>query len=120
MQYENWINIGGCGFLAHSGRPNVHTSRCQTRQPVTADWKISCSIQERAGASTAEEGRARQFTASDHHELNMAPMENKQSSPACLYLIALSKLTELQVPVNIQSGQKVRTSHFFAFSFVKS
>ena len=37
----------------------------QTLQPVTADWKVSCPIQESADASTAEEGRARQFTASE-------------------------------------------------------
>ena len=43
----------------------VHTSHCQTRQRVTADWKVSCPIQESAGASTAEEGQARQFTASE-------------------------------------------------------
>ena len=43
----------------------VHTSHCQTRQPVTADWKVSCPIQESTVASTAEEGRARQFTASE-------------------------------------------------------
>ena len=43
----------------------VLTSHCQTRQPVTADWKVSCPIQESAGASTAEEGRARQFTANE-------------------------------------------------------
>ena len=43
----------------------VLTSHCQTRQPVTAYWKVSCPIQESAGAHTAEEGRARQFTASE-------------------------------------------------------
>ena len=43
----------------------VAASHCQTRKPVTADWKVSCPIQESAGASTAEEGRARQYTASE-------------------------------------------------------
>ena len=43
----------------------VLTSHCQTRQPVTADWKVSCLIQESAYASTAAEGWARHFTASE-------------------------------------------------------
>ena len=46
-------------------RSRVLASHCQTCQPVTADWKVSCPIKESAGASTAEEGRARQFTASE-------------------------------------------------------
>jgi len=44
-------------------RSRVCASHCQTRQPVTADWKVSCPIQESAGASTAKKSRARQFTA---------------------------------------------------------
>ena len=44
---------------------HVCASHCQTHQPVTADWKVFCRIQESAGASTAEEGRARQFTVSE-------------------------------------------------------
>jgi len=58
-------------------RSSVHTSHCQTRQPVTADWKASCSIQESAGASTAEEGRARQFTASNYRPISNLPTVSK-------------------------------------------
>ena len=46
-------------------RSRVRASHWQTRQPVTADWKVSYPTQESAGASTAEEGQARQFTASE-------------------------------------------------------
>jgi len=37
-------------------------SHCQTRQPVTADWKVSGTIQESAGAAIAEESRAWQLS----------------------------------------------------------
>ena len=43
-------------------RPRVCASHCQTHQHVTPDWKVSDPIQERASASTAEEGLALQFT----------------------------------------------------------
>jgi len=35
------------------------TCHCQTRQPIAADWKVSCPVQESAGATTAEESWAR-------------------------------------------------------------
>ena len=43
-------------LLAQVVRSRVHISHCQTRQPVTADWKVSCPIQNSTGASSAEEG----------------------------------------------------------------
>jgi len=88
-------------------RSRVHTSHCQNRQPVTADWKVSCPIQESAGASTAEEGRARQFTASElQADLKSAdrvqsPGETRVSTPVA----PPAQLSQLQpVPVGIQKG----------------
>jgi len=46
-------------------RSCLRASHRQTRQPVTVDWNVSCPIQDGADASIAEEGRARQFSASE-------------------------------------------------------
>ena len=88
-------------------RARVHTSHCQTRQCVTADWKVSCPIQESAGASTAEEGQTRQFTASElQADLQPAdrvqgPGETHVGTPAA----PPAQLCQLQpVPVGIQEG----------------
>jgi len=69
--------------------------------------KVSCPIQESAGASTAEEGRARQFTASElQADLQLAdrvqgPGETRVGTPAA----PPAQLCQLQpVPVCIQKG----------------
>ena len=78
-------------------RSHVHTSHCQTRQPVTADWKLSCPIQESAGASTAEKGRA-DLQPADHVQ---GPGETRVGTPVA----PPAQLCQLQpVPVGIQKG----------------
>jgi len=81
---------------------HVHTSHCQTCQPVTADWKVSCPIQESAGASTVEEGRAQQFTASElQADLQPAnrvqgPRETRSGTPAA-HLLSSANFSQFQL-----------------------
>ena len=82
-------------------------SHRQARQPVAADWKVSCLIQDGAGASTAEEGRARQFSASELQadlqpvDRLQIPLETGVGMPAA----SSAQLCQLQpVPVRLQEG----------------
>jgi len=84
---------------------HAHVFTPAIARPVTADWKVSCPIQESAGASTAEEGRARQFTASElQADLQPAdrvqgPGETRVGTPA----VPPAQICQLQpVPVCIQ------------------
>ena len=43
----------------------LRSSHSQARQPVAVVWEVPCRTQDSAGASTAEEGRAPQFSASE-------------------------------------------------------
>jgi len=63
--------------------------------------KVSCPIQESAGASTAEEGRARQFTASElQADLQLAdrvqgPGETRVGTPAA-HLLSSANFSQFQ------------------------
>jgi len=88
-------------------RSCLRASHRQTRQPVTADWKVSCPIQDGARASIAEEGRARQFSTSelqaDLHPVGclQGPRETGVGTPAA----SSARLCQLQpVPVRLQEG----------------
>jgi len=58
-------------------RSCLRASHRQTRQPVTVDWNVSCPIQDGADASIAEEGRARQFSASEL-QADLQPVDRLQ------------------------------------------
>ena len=88
-------------------RSCLRSSHRQTRQPVTADWNVSCQIQDGIGASTAEEGRARQFSTSELQadlqpvDRLQGPRETGVGTPAA----SSTRLCQLQpVLVRLQEG----------------
>jgi len=88
-------------------RSCLRASHRQTRQPVTADWNVSCPIQDGAGAFIVEEGWARQFSTSELQadlqpvDRLQGPQETSVGTPAA----SSARLCQLQpVPVHLQEG----------------